>query len=270
MKKSNKIDDLFVRKLSSLERTPSPDLWRRIEQGQKKETRRLRGWYWYAAASATILLLAGYVMWQSRAQNSEPRLQVAQTELIVKPEEGEPYSSALEMSEKKALANTAKTESTEGSDQRKPAQKATFAAVEKAVVPTQPDSEQAPVLKDIKLAQIEKPKAHPEQLIAKTKEAEPLRLADGQAPGAVLSHFPQKRVVVAHVRMQHLKEENSAPSKFIRVMRQLKNAKQGDEVEWDELGFNPKRILARADERLRNGEDIISGKYQELKNKTKL
>jgi len=270
MKKPNKIDDLFAHKLSNLERTPSPDLWQRIEQGQKKESHRLGGWYWYAAASVAILLLAGYMMWQSGGQKIGPQGQMARTEQVIKPKEGKPDSPALEMNEKEALVSTGKTESSESSDQHKLVQKATFTAVEKAVGLIQPDSRRTPILEDIKIAQVEKPKTNPEQLIAKTNEVEPLQPVEGQAPGTVLTALPQKRIVVAHVEMENLDKENPAPSKFIRVMRQLKNAKQGDEVEWDELGFNPKRILARADERLRNGEDKISDKYQELKNKTKL
>jgi hypothetical protein len=36
-------------------------------------------------------------------------------------------------------------------------------------------------------------------------------------------------------------------SRFTRVFRQLKNARAGEKVNWDEVGFNPKAVLARLD-----------------------
>lgn len=272
MKKPNNIDDIFARKLSNLERTPSPDLWQRIEHGQKKEPRRLSGWYWYAAASVTILLMAGYLVWQSQTETSGPQGQVAQTEQVTKPKEEKLDSPALKLDETEALASMQKTEPTEDDNQSQSVKRETFAAVEKAVAPTQLESEQKPVLGDVKIAKVEKPETNPEQLISKNDEAKSLQPVEVQVgvPGIVLTAPLPNRVIVAHIETEDLIKEDQRPSKFLRVLRQLKNVKQGDEVEWDELGFNPKRILARADERLRNGEEKIFDKYQELKNKTKL
>ncbi len=270
MKKPNNIDDLFARKLSNLERTPSPDLWQRIEHGQKKEPRRLGGWYWYAAASVTIVLLAGYLFWQNPTPMGKPQGQMAQTEQIVKPKEEKLDSPALKLDETEALASTHKTAPAEDNNQSQSVKRETFATVEKAVAPTQLEIEQKPVLEDVKIAKVEKTETKPEQLIAKTDKVKSLQPVEVQVPGTVLTDPLPNRVIVAHVEIENFDKEDQKPSKFLRVMRQLKNVKQGDEVEWDELGFNPKRILARADERLRNGEDKISDKYQELKNKTKL
>lgn len=270
MKKPNNIDNLFARKLSNLERTPSPDLWQRIEQGQKKESRRLGGWYWYAAASVTILLMAGYLIWQNPTQMDGLQEQMAQTEQVAKPGAEKSDSPTLQLNESEALASEQKTESVQPNDNRVAAQTETYATAAKAAIPKQQETERTPVLEDVKIAKVEKIETNPEQLIAKIDEVKSLQPVDIQAPGTVLTDLPQKRIIVAHIETEDFDKEDQRPSKFLRVMRQLKNAKQGDEVEWDELGFNPKRILARADERLRNGEDKISDKYQELKNKTKL
>lgn len=273
MKKPNNIDELFARKLSKLERTPSPDLWQRIERGQKKESRRLGGWFWYAAASVTILLMAGYLVWQNPTQTIEPQGRMAQTEQVTSSKEKKLDSPALELNEKEALTSTKKTEPAERNYQNQPVKREDFAVAEKAVTPTQTDNEQTSILENIEIAKVEKTEKNPEQLISKTDEAikslQPIDVPVG-IPGTVLNNFPQKRIIVAHVEMENFDMEDTRPPKFVRVLRQLKNAKQGDEVEWDELGFNPKRILARADERLRSEEDKISDKYQELRNKTKL
>ena len=278
MKKPNNIDDLFARKLSNLERKPSPDLWQRIEQGQKKEPRRLGGWYWYAAASVMILLMAGYLVWQNQSQTVEPQGQMAQTEQMAKPKEEKLDSpnlkldktKALASTQKKALASTQKTELAEGASQRQSEKRETFAMVAKANAPKKKEVEQTPILEDVRITKIEKTVTDPKQLMAESEVGKSMQPVQVGIPGTVLTDLLPNRVIVAHVETEDLTNEDQKPSKFLRVMRQLKNAKQGDEVEWDELGFNPKRILARADERLHNGEDKISDKYQELKNKTKL
>jgi hypothetical protein len=58
-------------------------------------------------------------------------------------------------------------------------------------------------------------------------------------------------------------------SRFSRVFRQLKNARAGEKVDWDEVGFNPKDLVARVDDRLRNRDDKNPQK-DHPKDKTKL
>jgi hypothetical protein len=41
-------------------------------------------------------------------------------------------------------------------------------------------------------------------------------------------------------------------------------------VDWEEVGFNPKSLVAKVDDHLRNGEEKVSEKYHNLKEKTKL
>ena len=270
MKKTDNIDILFARKISNLEKTPSPGLWQRIEQGQKKETRRLGSWLWYAAASVTVLLTAGYFVWQNQSLRFEPKGRMAQTEQVINPKEEKLDSHAWRPGETKDLASVQETKPAKSNNQSRSMRVETLATIIKAAAPTQQETEQIPILGGIEIAKVEKATVNPEQLLAKTEEAKSLQTVDVQVPGTLLAALSQKRVIVAHVEMETFDKENPEPPKFIRIMRQLKNAKQGDEVEWDKLGFNPKRILARADERLRNGEEKISDKYQELKNKTKL
>ena len=270
MKKPNNIDDLFSRRLSNLERTPSPNLWQRIEQGQKKESRRLGGWYWYAAASITILLMAGYLAWQSQTMTVEPQGQMARTEQVTKPSV-ETSAPALQPDNTEALASTSAIDSAQKSSPPAITQKEKYAAVVKEKAPEAPKLERTPILEGTQIARVEKTEMNPAQLVVKNGDVKSLQPTQVQpiVPGKTLPDI-QDRVIVAHIETEDFNSDDQRPSKFLRVLRQLKNAKQGEEVEWDELGFNPKRILARADERFRNGEDKISDKYQELKNKTKL
>ncbi|GHB56000.1 hypothetical protein [Persicitalea jodogahamensis] len=268
MKKHNNIDELFARKLSGLERTPSPDLWQRIEQGQEKETRRLGAWYWYAAASVTILLMAGYLVWQSQTETFESQGQLARTEQVTRTDTDKPDSPAFQTADTEKLEIERNDVSVLPNDNRVVAQIDVSPTIINATAPKQPETERTPILEDMKIAKVVARETSPEQLVAKNED---VKLSQSvEVPGTALTDLSQNRVIVAHVETEDLTTETQKSSKFLRVLRQLKNAKQGDEVEWDEIGINPKRILARADERIRNGEDKISDKYQELKNKTKL
>ncbi|MES2797526.1 MAG: hypothetical protein V4683_16275 [Bacteroidota bacterium] len=53
-----------------------------------------------------------------------------------------------------------------------------------------------------------------------------------------------------------------------KLFRQLKNAKNGDRVDWKEVGFKPAKILARAENKLKNTKEDLTDSYQEAKSKT--
>jgi hypothetical protein len=53
-----------------------------------------------------------------------------------------------------------------------------------------------------------------------------------------------------------------------RLFKQLMNAKNGDRVEWNEIGIKPAKIWARAEEKLKTTSEGINNTYQTTKNKT--
>jgi hypothetical protein len=63
--------------------------------------------------------------------------------------------------------------------------------------------------------------------------------------------------------------EKSKSSRFAKVFRQLKNARAGEPVDWQEIGFNPKDVIAKVDGRGRSRDEEGSEKYQNTK-RTKL
>ena len=271
MKKPNEIDDLFARKLSRLESTPSPDLWQRIEQRQKKEPRRLGGWMWYAAASVTVLLMAGYLVWQNQTQTTNPVGRTAQTEQGVEPKAGNRLPT-IQRENTESVAVQEKEFPTREAEPKVPVEKRVYAASDKGTLVGSQVVERKPTLENVEVAAVERTATNPKLPTGPDEGIRSLQPVEVPSPTnpETTPEALQDRVVFAQVEVEDPASEAQKPSKFLRVLRQLKNVKRGDEVEWDELGFNPKRILARADERLRNGEEKISDKYQQLKEKTKL
>ncbi len=82
----------------------------------------------------------------------------------------------------------------------------------------------------------------------------------------------QSRTIVVSVEEEtgEANEERTQSKRFKRILGQLKNVKQGERVDWEEVGVSPATLIARVDAKLRSGEEKISEKYQNLKERTKL
>ncbi|SKC09728.1 hypothetical protein [Dyadobacter psychrophilus] len=267
--KKHPVDDLFKSRLSELEKTPSSAAWEKIKTRTKKE-RRLAGWVWYAAASIVITLVAGYIVWNSERSNietigKEKRLAVVskptnvaeeQKPEIVREVQVEVKENPVASSELAANVNrrplkpsnnvkpkAEKQINAEGQNQTAEPQNL---ATNDALVKEEPIAE-LPIL---------------EKVSPKTEEV----LAAKVTPTPV----EPTRIVVVAVETNDLDEEKPKSSKFSKVFRQLKNARAGEPVDWEEVGFNPKSLVAKVDDRLRNGEEKVSEKYHNLKEKTKL
>jgi hypothetical protein len=72
-------------------------------------------------------------------------------------------------------------------------------------------------------------------------------------------------------KTQEEKYENEKKPKYLtRFFKQIINAKNGDRVDWNEVGFKPAKILARAENKLKSTKEELNGSYQTVKNKTVL
>ena len=74
------------------------------------------------------------------------------------------------------------------------------------------------------------------------------------------------RIIVKHpTEIADLDKKEKYLSK---LFKQLKNAKNGDRVDWREVGFKPAKILARAENKLKNTKEDLTDSYQVAKSKT--
>lgn len=271
--KKHPVDDLFARKLTDWQPQASSDLWKRIEAGQHKKPRRLSGWYGHAAASAALVLMGGYMVWQSQSaglpersrefaavdQSPQARVDTYDPEAV----DNAPPLASVEIN--KTGPSAVPKEDTSPSQIKRDVSKAVPVIEAQVQVPN-------PLLYQIEVATIQKTQTDPESLIAENRETASLRSLD-ILPKVVeesSADVAKGRVIVARIEMDDAAGDDQKSSKFVRILRQLKNAKQGEAIEWEEVGFNPKKLVARADERLRNEEEKVSKKYQQLKDRTKL
>jgi hypothetical protein len=256
MKKSP-IDDLFARKLADWESQPSSAAWERLQARQQQPKR--RPIYWLAAATVLLALFVGYLAWQglhlpslptenrlSQANSStntlSPSKEVAPLEVATAPE-------PARVRQKEAVASGEPTVQLVATRTEEPQSAATDTQAE---LPTALPIETQQTLP-------------PQVLVAETK---PVAVESELSPEATVEKpsAEPSRVVIA--RMALAEEEDAKPSKVIRMLRQLKNLKEGEEVNWEETGIAPKRLVARADSKLRDQEEKISKRYQQFKELT--
>lgn len=270
--KKHPIDDLFARKLSSWEPKASPDLWNKIAEKQQTSSRKGGWWYWYAAAGVVLVMMAGYLVWQGQSS----ALQSANTtvaKLDVLREPTQENQRIVEQDSDQAMLATLDDLNNEIPTRRQSPPSVT-------VLDTNPTVEKEEKylsvidIPDLKPIQKEGGATYTSEISEKSMPVivpVATEMALGMSEESKIVQ-PQNRVIVAHILVSEdeTKPDGLKSSKFIKVLRQLKNVKEGDAVDWEEVGFNPKKLIARADERLKNEEEKVSKYYQNLKEKTKL
>ena len=266
--KKHPVDDLFKRRLSELEKKPSAAAWEKIQTSTKRE-RRLAGWVWYAAASVVITLVAGYIVWNSERSNIETIGKEKKIAVISKQTEIAKEREIVQEHQVEKIPLPAKEIQVSSED---------IALNEKKKPLQNPGNAKEPISVDKPIQNIE-----PQNLAVNDVELEKEPVAklpaiEKSAPiaeevlVAKITPMPveQTRIVVVAVETNDQDEDKPKSSKFSKVFRQLKNARAGERVDWEEVGFNPKSLVAKVDDRLRNGEEKVTEKYHNLKDKTKL
>ena len=266
--KKHPVDDLFRNKLKDLERQPSAMAWTRIAARHQKPERRLGGWIWYAAAGIVVVLLSGYLVWQQQQVPDNGNLAVV--------------TRKAESLKAKAVSHDTLKQTDRPVDEA--ASDRAIASYEKPSVIVQKPSVfqkgtttqkvQHSVTKDTDLGTDQPESFHTDEIAVNTIKSdlkpEPVKTNITQPQLALNESKEENRTIVVNVEVPEEDNEKPRQSRFTKVFRQLKNVRAGDPVDWQDVGFNPKIIVARVDETIRDKEESISEKYQNIKQKTKL
>ncbi|HEV7378512.1 MAG TPA: hypothetical protein VGN64_01860 [Dyadobacter sp.] len=252
--KKHPIDDIFKKKLEGIERKPSAAAWERMKPA--KEEKRLPLFVWYMAAGITVTLLAGYMIWMSEAGNvgvelvtkTSPPAQVEKP--IIDPSVNADSMSAMKID---LIATSAKIPVKSRPDQE------TEKSSETKVI--------QPMVANLEPVTRKETQAIDTSMEPVYPEIEPIREVADATPA--VQNEVESRTIVVNVTEPKAEVEQEKSSRLGKIFRQLKNVKHGESVDWKEIGFNPKEVVARVDGRLRDGEEKVSEKYQNLKERTK-
>lgn len=266
--KKHPVDDLFKSKLSNLERKPSAAAWLRIQDGRQKNTRTL-AWVWYVAAGVALAFLTGYAVWVNQATYFEPGIaEVQKVDKIVVPQ-----LNRDSIADENAAERIASIEK-ESIEVLAPESAHIGMGISKIVTKRQESGDLGEKNQDGEIAKVERPmEAGVEQIVPEqnmTQQKVQIQIAE-EKPKENAPEKIENRTILVKVEVP---DEESADkpkaSRFTKIFRQLKNVKDGESVNWTDVGFNPKAVVARVDNRLRLGEEKVSEKYQDIKERTKL
>jgi vacuolar-type H+-ATPase subunit I/STV1 len=273
--KKHPVDDLFKRRLAELDKRPSADAWLKIQERSQTQRRNV-GWIWYAAASVLIVMLGGYLVWRSdvngliHPDNNQKvvakvnsKVQVAPIKKIEKEENAENQIAVVEIEKEHIISRSIPATNHEKSYRTEKAQPERVADTQKQIA--------VAALEKKEFADIDQPDRHESPSIAPNIEEVKI-LPDEPAVSQVTKKDAERsRIVIVAVEPSGDElDDKPKNSRLSRVFRQLKNARAGERVDWEEVGFNPKTLVAKVDDRLHGRDEKASEKDQTPKQRIKL
>lgn len=270
------IDKLFADKLAAAQQTPRKEAWAKLEGRLAQQQRQRAGAWWYAAAaSVAVVALAGWWLVQGPLDSSR---QLATRQVEKLPAKTSKFATGGEKTPSET--NTIATNQTPVEAQNKSIEAA--APSGKSGNRTPQVGEWQPSIAPTRDLQVP-------QVAAQQRPSVDDHTTPTANPTVVPSVEPTKPIsisntpTVAYQQTQPvapvLKENNTTivmnlnesqsslldtplsttettktkkSSKLVRLFKQIRNAKDGEKVDWKEVGFDPTKILARADEKWDN------------------
>ena len=242
MKSSKNIDKIFSKGLHAYERQPRSQAWEKLEARlQKPQNKVLPIWWKYASAASVALLLGVGGYWFNNWKNIQTdEIAITKKSVITKKkklpilEKIIPQLAAVE-------ENNQPNTNLKLNGKVKKIRNAQFA--------------QLPIQKIIKVEEIKQIAKILTIESKKTEESNIIVLVlENTKPKAeqetiVLNIVEPKEVITqATLNEVNIKKE----TRLSKIWQQLKRAKNGENVNWNEIGIKPQKMLARADAKIEN------------------
>lgn len=243
MKKLENIDKLFSEGLYKYERQPRPQAWGKIEARlEKSKSKVLPIWWKYASAASIALLLGIGGYWINNQKNNSIEEVATNRKTFIKEKQakfiGEQVISQVTIIE----SNIPK--------------KTTLKINHKHKLIDDKQLDQLPIEQIIKVEEIKQIAKIPKIESKKTEEQNTIVLVlENTKPKIeeetiVLNMIETKPEVVAQSDLND--EMVKKETRLSKIWQQLKRAKNGENVNWSEVGIKPQKMLARADAKIEN------------------
>jgi hypothetical protein len=292
-KNKHQIDELFGQ-LGQHNSQPSPQAWQKLQKRLPVQPHKRKPvLYWRqlsVAASIALLVMIGLPFYvknnssKSKTQNAKPkaRKQIAQAY---------PSSSATQQANTAAfLQQTIAQHTSQVAAQIDPKkrtympkkQKATAnegllaqnkAALNQEITNPSPSAEPATQLA-INQPNVVEPSTNTNSNTAQAMQDKPSHVApptdaDKLTLILTLTENTSPASNYSQAINNETESKQSKKDKYLnKLFRQLMNAKRGEQVDWQEVGFKPAKILARAESKLRHTETDLKETYYSTKDKT--
>ena len=249
MKNSENIDKIFSKGLQRYERQPRPEAWGKLEARLQKPKSKVLPIWWKYASAASVALLLGIGGYWFNDQKTDSVEQVAVTKNPV-------------IGKKISTKNPIELSGKMSDNGRHPQDASNWTAQKKCNLrPEIIVDEERKFVEE----KIEYPSENKEiKQIAKTQTVESKKIEEQNTIVLVLENTkPRVEVETIVLNMVETKPEVVAQTdlndgitkketRISKIWQQLKRAKNGENVNWSEVGIKPQKMLARADAKIEN------------------
>jgi hypothetical protein len=254
MKNSENIDKIFSKGLHTYERQPRPEAWGKLEARlQKPKSKVLPIWWKYASAASVALLLGIGGYWFSNQKiNSEEQVTVNKKPVIEKIISTEnPIELSGKLSDNSRHPNIRYGQDASNWTAQKKCNLRPEIIVDKerkfVEEKIEYPSENQEIKQIAKIPTIESKENEEQNTIVLVLENTKPKVEEETI---VLNMVETKPEVVAQTDSNDgiTKKE----TRISKIWQQLKRAKNGENVNWSEVGIKPQKMLARADAKIEN------------------
>lgn len=248
MKNSENIDKIFSEGLHNYERQPRSEAWEKLQARLDKPQSKVLPLWWKFASAASIALLLGIGGYWYNSQKIVPNEAIATINQTRKNTTNENIqkpiidkSVAIEISKetqnehKKHFAIKNEVELQNVNSITKTAKTNEILNVKNSLSPTL-----LPNIKEI----IET------NTIVLVLEDTRSEVTKAEEETIVLNFIEAKQEAITQI--DPTEENLRKQSRFSKIWQQLKRAKNGEDVNWGEVGIKPQKVLARADAKIEN------------------
>ena len=258
------IDKIFNESLKNYERQPRTEAWEKLQARlEKKDSRILPLWWKYASAASVALLLGvGGYWFVNNSSNENPTVATnnkikiqpivkSQPETLTETKQQENViAKNIDLKNEKLNPVADANKAQFGSHLRKHTQELEISLSPMAGVPTSPHVR--------KQTQDSENQNNPVIVLETIKTKKPLE--DNTIVLVLENTKPKKEEETIVLNFVDTKVETVAQniepekkqSRVGKIWEQLKRAKNGENVNWGEVGVKPQKVLARADAKIEN------------------
>ena len=243
MKNSENLDKIFSRGLHKYEREPRLQAWEKLEARLKKpKSKTLPIWWKYASAASVALLLGIGGYWVNN-QKTDSIEQAAVNKRIVT------EKKQTQIIEKEIIPQVAEVK-------RNLPKKAILRSIQKHEII---ENKQFAQLLPQQIVEVEEIKQIAKTSMLETKKTEEQNTivlvlkntkSKAEEETIILNMVETKPAVVSQTDLND--RNTKKETRISKIWQQFKRAKNGENINWSEVGIKPQKMLARADAEIEN------------------
>lgn len=247
--KKHPIDEIFAQRLSQAEVTPRPEAWVKLQQKQQAEPKIIfwkKTTTWLVAAGISMLLIGGWIKWYKN-EPSIPSVELAQStkEITIKDTPAMPKTHDV-VSSPSTITTLENIKPVSKAVPQIKVSTTTIAVVEKPTIEDKKDIAppvEIPNQNTLAQKQVE---TLPTSSSTQLEQTIVLQLPDLAPSNTSIAQPISQNTHTTETVDTNLPMTPQKTSRFSKVWKQLKNVKSGEKIDWDEIGFNPNKLLAKA------------------------